>query len=362
MLLVVGALVVGIVAALVVWSVVRRGDGPTPAPPSSPSASHSLPLPPVNPSDPPSSDSPNDPDSTRTPAVPAGDSTRTPPWDSTRTEPRTGMAPVVPIGETVEFFTDDSGIGLITVQAIEWLPVTGYRQPDPGYAFLAVQVHFEAISGDLRYSPTAAYIRDPDGGRYDFLYNSSYDDYPQFDVSTLKQGETMTGWVLFEVPKSDLIFTYETYTEQATRVQVEGGGPVAAEPPPIVLNASFEEDSTYGGKGTVDVLGAAWFTTDASERPQAGMEFLAVKVRVSADPMSTYASNNSQFWVDDAAGNRSGSNYLTSYLYRPQLRYQEVAGGDMVSGWVYFEVPRGEVTFVVKDSRNGELGVVTIPG
>lgn len=336
---VVGAIALGLVLATV-WFVAGRDPAPVqiPAPATSAQTTRT-----------------NDPTTTATPAIPHQQSTRNPPWQVTRngSDPRAGMAPTVQMGETAEFL-DPDGIGLITVLDAQWVDPIAGRQIPAGYSYLAVQVQFESVAGTVRYSPVGAYLADADGGRYTFGYNSRIEDeYPQFEIGYLAENETMTGWVIFEAPRADMTFIFESFEEQATRVSIPGDGPVDPVTPPIELNRSFDVDS-YSGKGQITVVGAAWFTGDT------GAQMLGVKGRISTAEGTIHVCPM-DFTVIDAKGTEYEYDFVgPEVTYRPELGCAEVVEGDQVSGWIYFVVPADEMTLQVGDGFD-ELGSVTIP-
>lgn len=341
-----GAIAVGIVAAMLVYAAfLRPNDQPEP-PPQSPS--HSVVL-------------PSQSSTEQTPSgTPAMTSTRTPPPTATRTEPRIDQAPIVSMGEAAEF-VDGDGVGLVTVLTAEWIPPTSYRQPAAGNEFLGVQVEVEAIKGTVTYGPGRTTVQDSDAGRYDYIFLSGFTDHPQFGTGELAAGEMMSGWVLFELPRSDVTFIWASYDEQATRVEITGGGPITPTAPAVLLDKTFTEE-LYDAKGSVTVEGISWFAENGLDVPKEGNEFLAVKLRVKAIDKQYYVSTM-DFHIELADGTSYGSNWLTSEEFQPGLLATVLASGDEISGWVFFEVPRGECELVIKgNSYSAELGRVTVPG
>lgn len=357
--LVAGMVALGVVAALLVWWLVegrKPAEPPViPTSPSSPTSSFSLPppTPTQTPSQAPS------PTSTKPAGIEHVPSTRTPPWTQLRTEPRTTMAPLVAVGEPAEIIGSDGSVGLITVLRHEWLPLDGLRQPAPGYAFLAIEVQFEAVVGELRYSPPRAFVADANGGRYGFFYSSHYTEHPQFEIDTLDEGEQVTGWILFEIPQADSTFVYSGEDEESTRVLLTGGEPPVLAPPPIPLGQQFVDEG-YSTYGTVDVIGAAWFTEGRNTQPRPGNEYLAVQVRGTAGADQGFSLSPHNFALRAADGSEVEPAFIESDQYRPSLDSHYLAPGDQMMGWIIYELPRAESTLVFQGWAGEEIGSVTI--
>lgn len=330
--------VVVLIGALVAWWLVRSPNAPTTTPSPSPSITESV--------------SPSATPAAGAPKIPHEKSTRTPPPVATRTQPRTGLAPQVSLGEPVEF-VDGTSVGLLTVLAAEWLEPREYRKPAEGYEFLAIQVQFEAIQGSIRYSPVRSYLTDADAGRYSFVLASQYEDHPQFEIEDLAQGETVTGWVLFEAPRTDLTFVYQNHTEQAIRVPIPGGPVVEPAAPPIELAGTFTDDS-FVGQGRIAIEGAAWFT-------DTGRQLLAVRVRISGG-QSNYQYALTQFSLKTSASAEQKPIVASGSQYRPPLTADTVVAGDAVAGWIFFEAAPQESTLQITDTHGRELGTVAIAG
>ncbi|WIY82672.1 DUF6479 family protein [Propionimicrobium sp. PCR01-08-3] len=336
---VIGAIAIGVVLALVVWLVAHHDPEPEPGP--GPSAQTT------------ETDEPTDePTETEEPAIANQKSDRTTPWQVTRTEPRTGVAPTAQLGEETEY-VDPDGIGLVTVMDAQWVDPGGRSMPD-GYASLAVQVRFEAVQGEIRYSPTGCYATDSDGGRYTFGYNSRIEgDHPQFDIGTVPEGYMMTGWVIFEAPtNADMTFVFESFSEQAVRVDLPGDGPVDPVTPPIAVNKTFDVDD-YGATGTLAVEGAAWFSDQ-------GTSMLGIKVRVSASADQLFLCD-SDFIARDENGVENEYELISDEpVYRPNIDCTSIVEGDQMSGWVYFELSQQPIT-IVYDNGYGERTEIEIP-
>lgn len=345
--IVAGAITAGIVLAMVIYAAFLRSPADPEPPPNSPSSSVVLPS---------QSQSATAPTTSGSPAM---TSTRNPPPTPTRSEARTDQAPIVAMGEAAEF-VDGDAVGLVTVLAAEWLEPTSYRAPAAGYEFLAVQVEVESIKGELSYGPGRASVSDSDAGRYSYIFVSGFTDHPQFETGKLAVGEVMNGWVLFELPRGDSTFIWESYDEQATRVEIGGDGPITPVAPQVVLDKTFTEE-LYDAKGSVRVEGITWFTESEYATPKDGNAYLGVKVRITAIEKLYYASTM-DFAIELADGTTVTDAWLTSNEIRPALYSTVLAAGDEVSGWLYFEVPQADCVLVLEgNSYSAELGRVPIP-
>ncbi len=296
----------------------------------------------------------------KSPGVPHQSSTRSPSWQPNRTAPREGIAPTLPMREAAEFFADTDVRGLITVLAARWVPATGAREPLAGYEFLAVQVQIEALDGPVRYGPTNAFVTDADGGGYTFIYNSALEtDYPQFEIEELPAGQMITGWIVFELPRADVTFVYQSYEEQAIRVKVPGGPVANPVEPDLPLDVEFKQ-TLYSGEGTVGVEGASWFSEALHAQPGLGNEFLAVKVRITAGH-GGYGISDSQFAITLPDGEVVAPIPLESETFRPAFTGADLVEDDQLAGWIIFELPRQEVTLTLRGFGDEELGSVQIP-
>ncbi|MGI5951543.1 MAG: DUF4352 domain-containing protein [Brooklawnia sp.] len=328
----------GIVLAGIVFLFTRPGYEPSPATPS--------PL-------------PGSPTATPSSGETHQTSTRSPLPTVTRTEPRTGIAPLVGLGETVEYL-DEHGSGLITVLDAQWLPSSSYRHPAEGYAFLGVQIELEAIRGSIEYAPAQASMRDAGDGPYSFIVVSGFTDHPQFISGTLAAGEVMKGWVLFELPPGDATFTWSSDVEQAIRVAVDGGGPAERTQPEITLNQSLTEvlDDV---EGTVTVEGVSWTTQTDLQTTDENRQFVAVKLRIRAGE-KPYAISPFDFEIELADGTTISRHWTPAQDYQPELGSWQLPAGDELAGWLLFEVPREDCVLVVSGNVLGEaLGRIPIP-
>ena len=363
-LLIAGIIALVMALATVGWLVFGNRDEPTP-PPETPDATQT--------SDPsPTDDATNDP--TDDPSQPSADpsdaatgdksgidyedSTRNPPWTPTRDEPREGMAPVTQIGETAEVIETDDTHGLVTVTDHVWSAGEGNRVPREGHMYLLVEVEIEAFDNPFPYAPGRFEVIDQNNARYDFFFASPFEEqYPQFQNGDLPPGKVMRGWVLFELPQQDVVVTYQALDEEGMRVAIPGGPVVPLAEPEIPLDETFE-DTQLSRLAEVHIEGATWFT-EARTPPAPGKEFLGVKITfVAVD--GRYYSGGSRFDVIDVNGDVAETYWMSDAQVGPGVTGFDVAEGDQITGWLYFEVPRGETTLTIEGMIPEAR--ITIPG
>lgn len=360
-LLIAGAFALALVIATVAWIVLGNRTQPNPEPsgssqpseiastaqPSGSATQSSSPTQPASSAS--SSDSAAGEDGS---GIPYEDSTRTPPWTPTRDKARVGMAPVTPLGEPVEVIESTDEHGLVTILEHVWSDGEGNRVPAEGKKYLLIHVEIEALDAPFTYAPGRFMVIDQDFGRYSFFYASAMQEkYPLIHNGVLPAGKVLRGWVLFELPQQDVTVSYQAYSEEGLRVQLDGGPAVPHSSPEIALDETFT-DTSYNRAAEVQVLGATWFT-DAVAPPAPDKEYLAVLISVTATQGSYYATALS-FELTDASGATVESFPVSGPAVGPPLLGNDVAEGDTYTGWVYFEVARGDVELQRKGLDSGD--------
>ena len=99
---------------------------------------------------------------------------------------------------------------LMTVaQAETWSPpADSWWKPDPGNAFITVLVRTQALGG-ISYNPYYFKLRDSSG----FEYNHTIGRDPSLNSGDLAAGDTVQGWLTFEVPVASVDGTTLTYSQ-----------------------------------------------------------------------------------------------------------------------------------------------------
>lgn len=264
-------------------------------------------------------------------------------------------------GETQEIVTRDGFAGLITVLDSQWLPLDRQELPDPSMAFLGVLVHLEAVNAELPSGVSDWFpdflVMDSHGASYapqTLLYYPEYQQIPNEDVPV---GMTITGWLLFELPKSDVTFVYSG-AEESIRVDVPGGPPVAAPVAEIPIGQVLEGSAREGAlRGTVEVIGATWAPSSNAN----GNQRLGILVRVTAAPQATWATGIDYFLLTAADGTDAPSGSQGPNRFRPRLEMDVIRDGEQRLGWLTFELPRGQATLAVTDYDGGVVGTVVVP-
>ncbi|MEP7227249.1 MAG: DUF4352 domain-containing protein [Gemmatimonadales bacterium] len=99
----------------------------------------------------------------------------------------------------------------ITVQDVKYSRGFEFQEPAAGYVFVAYKVSTRAVDGDQLVS-SSTFTTSADGsrqGRSTIVITDQWE--PLLSFEDLKQGNTIGGWIVFEVPNPDeyVELTYE---------------------------------------------------------------------------------------------------------------------------------------------------------
>ena len=123
------------------------------------------------------------------------------------------------IGQSTSF-TTEGGSGKVTVTTASWTD-NGILDPQPGSAYLIVDLTFEGVSGAISTGPFFTSVTDADDETY--LMSIGADLPRQLTMRTLRAGEKNTGQVAFELPKGPVTFTVRSeLLEPLATIQIPG--------------------------------------------------------------------------------------------------------------------------------------------
>ena len=144
--------------------------------------------------------------------------------------------------------------------------------------------------------------------------------------------------------------------QHATTAATPGQSPAAA-PPTSVASPSGNSIAfeSAGGKGTMTILDHRWSTT-GSVRPTHG-DYLLIELRLSVTEGSlTYGP--SVFQAFDATGNIFDTTPLA--VPSPPLSDGELGAGQQITGWISFDIERGDTTLLLAGPDSSPIAALKI--
>ena len=288
------------------------------------------------------------PEPTRTPTLePTRAPTATPTPAPTPTQiptatPTPEQSPVA-IGTTVEA----GGSSYTLNEVMDPAPV-GVFGVDAGKRLVALDITQVGMSdGGTHYNPLLFEVQDADG----YVYSSGIADAevgPRFDSGELASGQIVRGWVVFELPESaglvSVLTRPDVFGIKVTIADiardhvgdlVSQTSPPAPQSPssPVAVGTTVEAGgSSYTLNEVVDPAAAGVFGVDAGKRLVA----LDITQVGMSDGGTHY--NPLSFEVQDADGYVYSSGIADAEV-GPRFGSGELASGQIVRGWVVFELP-----------------------
>lgn len=251
--------------------------------------------------------------------------------------PRSMMAPVVSVGQTVDFVGYQQA-GLVTVLDHQWVS----DPPESASDVLAVHLSFEATEGTLSVLHTPRVIL-ADGQRLAEMPRLDTAGLPALAPQNLEPGEVADGWVFFELPRQDVTFLLRTSLEEVLRLEIVGGSTPAAPPPAIPIASQVHIDQA---PDACDVLveGVEWLTAAGETQGS----FLAVKTRLTPTAGRCQPFVATTIVVGDETIRSRSSDVSPQH---PAMLDDEIFVGDSIVGWRLFEVEPQPVALLVGDSE-----------
>lgn len=239
--------------------------------------------------------------------------------------PHGTIGPSVTVGQQVDYVGfDDSGV--IAVAEYRWLP--GDDNTPAGHDVLAVHLRARVQRGPS-YVPYVVRVITADGYRLDRTYVSGT-GLERLFFEEYRRGATVDGWVFFELPRQDVTFLYSTHSEESLRLAIPGGPTPVRPEIGVPINQTVEFDS-YDGHCQVTVHSARRTeSTDGSDQP-----LLAVRLTVTSN-------QGACAWLIPKAIDAAGTEHADSFADAPneliRLGSDWVYAGDVMRGWLVFEV------------------------
>lgn len=108
-------------------------------------------------------------------------------------------------------FGSARGAGQLTLLRRSWNPPGA--QPSVGFAFLLLEVELMCREGEVDYSPYAFQAFDESGGLYDVAVSDSV--APGLGTGTLRPGESVRGFLAFDIPRGEVTLLMSVEDSQA---------------------------------------------------------------------------------------------------------------------------------------------------
>ena len=249
----------------------------------------------------------------------------------------------VEIGTTVE-----AGGSSYTLNEVKDPAPAGVFGVDAGKRLVALDITQVGISDDGDpYNPLYFAVQDTDG----YVYVPGFADAdvePSFGSGELAAGQIVRGWVVFELPESARLVSVladpEVFGAKITiadLAQDQGGNIVSHTPPPVPSLPSSPVEigttveaggSSYTLNEVKDPAPAGVFGVDAGKRLVA-LDITQVGISDDGDPY-----NPLYFAVQDTDGYVYVPGFADADV-EPSFGSGELAAGQIVRGWVVFELP-----------------------
>ena len=302
---------------------------------------------------------------TNVPAQPTSDTTTAPsvptvPAEPTATvlvltpEPTPTQAPTatptpepspVEIGTTVE-----AGGSSYTLNEIKDPAPAGVFGVDAGKRLVALDITQVGISDDGDpYNSLYFAVQDTDGYVHVPGFAEQADVGPSFGFGELAAGQIVRGWVVFELPESarlvSVLVEAEVFGAKITitdLAQDRDGDIVSHIPPPVPSPPS----SPVEIRTTVEAGGSSYTLNEVKDPAPAGVFGVAADKRLVAlditqvgisDDGDPY--NSLYFAVQDMDGYVHVPGFAEQADVGPAFGFGELAAGQIVRGWVVFELP-----------------------
>ena len=280
----------------------------------------------------------------------------------------------VEIGTTVE-----AGGSSYTLNEVKDPAPAGVFGVDAGKRLVALDITQVGISDDGDpYNPLYFAVQDTDG----YVYVPGFADAdvePSFGSGELAAGQIVRGWVVFELPESARLVSVladpEVFGAKITiadLAQDQGGNTVSHTPPPVPSPPSSPVEigttveaggSSYTLNEVKDPAPAGVFGVDAGKRLVA-LDITQVGISDDGDPY-----NPLYFAVQDTDGYVYVPGFADADV-EPSFGSGELAAGQIVRGWVVFELPESaRLVSVLADPEVfgakitiADLGTVSVVG
>ena len=265
--------------------------------------------------------------------------------DQAPTDTPTPELSPVEIGMTVE-----AGGSSYTLNEIKDPAPEGLFEVDAGKRLVALDITQVGISDDGDpYNSLYFAVQDTDGYVYDPGFAEQADVGPSFGFGELAAGQTVRGWVVFELPESARLVSVLVEAEVlgakitiADLAQYQVGDIVSLTPPPVPappaspveIGTTVESGgSSYTLNEVKDPAPAGLFEVDAGKRLVA-LDITQVGISDDGDPY-----NSLYFAVQDTDGYVYVPGFAEQADVGPSFGFGELAAGQTVRGWVVFELP-----------------------
>ena len=241
---------------------------------------------------------------------------------------------------------------------------------DRGFHIVSAQVVVNnPTDADVEFNSYAIQLIDGEGfvASQAFISRDSadYDARPDFSESTVPAGESITGWLFYQVingAETAWIVYSDSFVNQQFVVLANIDGTELQEGDALPF---YDADAEEAGTISVDEIIMDFQKVDPSVDVDRGSTAVAINVTVENTGTSALPNMPTFYLVDDF-----GFQYYQTYSFRdaegtdyPDLPSDPPAPGESISGVVIFNIAKGaEVSYVLAQPDYTQLYIVAQPG
>jgi len=241
---------------------------------------------------------------------------------------------------------------------------------DRGFYVVSLQlVVNNPTDSDIEFNSYSVMLIDGEGFTANQTFvtrdDSDYTARPDFSESTVPAGESISGWIFFQVingAEPAWVVYSDSFTSQQFVVLANLNGTELEDGDAISF---YNSDAEEAGTITVDEVIADFQEVDTSVDVERGTTVFAVNVTVENTGTSELPSMPTFYLVDDY-----GFQYYPTFAFRdaaaseyPDLPSDPPAPGESVSGVVLFNIADGaQVSYILAQPDYTQLYIVAQPG
>lgn len=223
-----------------------------------------------------------------------------------------------------------------------------FVKPKEGNRFIAIQILFDNTNGNgnITANPLFFKLKDIEGNEYNAELMSAKE--PALGSSEVEAGDILKGWVTFQVSSSldieTLKFRYVAFSKKSNWINLSGKAiPLQQEVEKPVAKAEETEGNAQsvieGIDAIIKIVNIEDDVTSDNEflRPKEENRFLAIQVLFdNTNGKDVVATNPLFFKLKDTEGNEYNAELMS--VKEPALDSSEVEEGDIVKGWLTFQI------------------------
>lgn len=241
---------------------------------------------------------------------------------------------------------------------------------DRGFHYVSMQLTVNnPTDSDIEFNSYAIQLVDGEGftSSQTFVSRDSddYDARPDFSESTIPAGESVSGWVFYQVingAEPAWVIYQDSFTSQQFVVLANLAGTELAEGDAVPF---YDADAEEIGTITVNEVIMDFQKVDSSIDVDRGTTAVAIDLTIENTSDSDLAATPTFYVVDDY-----GFIYYQSFSFRdaaatdyPDLPYDPPLAGESISGVLIFNIAKGaEVSYVLAQPDYTQMYIVAQPG